>query len=351
MLISSRFPVFVEEAFIPGYRTAKPLLHLVDTTVEIEEAHSEQAPVAVSARRITAGRISPPVAVRHRDGSFYRETGMCLEALRDRLERSKFIDIGPFGRSLRKQLGGIGKVPRNMKPEGIVEALTDRASGNRLPLELEEIDWSGVVVSRRDEARLDAAEAEFREAASEFVAIDGAVWVRCPEPMIRVDVKDRPGCLSLVTPPMEPGSREFAEYDERDAGYVTFTVGMQADARKVARMCFDSAMPWKEREFILDVPLPEVFSPEVPQGDIVRHLMACAVEPRLPSNIRKRVAAFLSDCSPYSADDLRREVEYLLENVPDNVRWTVRGLEFQQHRYDSEPISLDVVPPKAKFGI
>lgn len=347
MLINAKIPVFVEGGSVPGYRQPRPVVHVVDTVISIAEATSADLPIALRTHRISPNRKrESSQEYRYKDGEFYRlvwEAGEFWLTLR--LANPMFTR-GKIGVALGEQLSRArkGGHKRRILPGGVIDdLLTYTSSNSDFEKFFNEKSESVLVPSEAEQMIVEAGEA-YHRACQDFLLVDGELWEKCPEPVLSVNVRHRPGrmdCLSTTFQPSESflGSTNRPELDE-----VLFPVLEYDEAKSLSDRSFDRSAPWPSNEFFLDLSVPEAFSAELPLSEVIGQLDHCALT-HDDKKTRKRLTSFLADPSAWSEGRLQEEVENAV--ATQGQMWKIPALIHQQERFDRKAIHIPMTGPAA----
>ncbi|MCZ7860946.1 hypothetical protein O9X98_05970 [Agrobacterium salinitolerans] len=342
MKINAKLPVFIENAMVPRYKSLRPVMQVFDTVVDIAEYSDAELPIALRTHTIMASR-RPGLFTefRHRNGKFYRpvdDDGQWLTWVL----ANPFNRVGDIGKALYAQAAKAGNSARKTLPEGIVK---DILSLHDAIFDYDDFyqgtGRSIVIQTSADEGIAEARDA-YHRACETFILIDGKVWQECPEPVLSVDVKNRPGCIRCLAPSMPTKAPIFWETQRPSLGEVLFPVAAYEEARELSDRSFDSTMPWRSRDFKFDLRTPEVFSTELPMSDVVGQLEHCSRLLHLPEPLRNRLLVFLSNDGNWTEELLHDEVNHVLSSVPENQRWMVRALEHQQVRFEARTVHVPI---------
>jgi hypothetical protein len=349
MLVDAKFPVFIEGANVPGYRHPRPVFHVVDTVVEIAEASAADLPVALRSHRTSSNKKRESVQeFRYRDGEFYRPVWEAGEFWLKHMLNTPMVSRGRIGLALRKQVSKATESGhrRRILPEGILEDVLTYASSNGDYEKFFKEKGERVLIPPEAEQSLDEAGEAYHEACQDFLLIDGELWEKCPEPVLSVDVRDRPGriyCLSTTFLPSE----NLAGISARPhLGEILFPVLDYDDAKTLSDQSFDRNAPWRSKEFVLDLSMPEAFSTDLPMSEVIGQLDHChRIHP--DKNTRGRLKSFVDDQANWTEGSLQDEVENALDKLPGNQMWRMSALIHQRARFDKKTIHIPMTGQSA----
>ncbi|MCV9964804.1 hypothetical protein OIU34_23205 [Pararhizobium sp. BT-229] len=343
MLLNAKFPVFIENATIPRYRLPRPVIQVFDTVVDIAEASEADLPIVLRTRMKRAdGKPAAISDFRHRGGQFYRLFSARPDWLVESVLERPFNRIGQVGMEVYAQASRAKALAKRTLPEGLVSHILGTDSLSHTYQFFYDGRGKGIVVPDTAGAAVVEASEAFNRACQTFVMIDGEVWVECPEPILAVDVGNRPGCIRCISPRMPTKAKIMGE--SASSSEVLFPVTAYDDARALADRSFDPSAPWPSKDFELDFVAPEVFSTDLPIAGIVRQLDDCSRLSRLPEALTKRLRKFLADEANWTEEFLHDEMDHVLSMVPEKQRWMVAALEHQLARYEARTVHVPVSP-------
>lgn len=353
MILRARFPVFLREVRPPGFRNRGPSVIFLDTTVDIREVSSAEAPVALHA---TAGHfVSALVNVfefRFMDGRFYRPLRTSLEAFEGVNLRE------PWGRphGLQKLVDEIyvAVLPHAKKayPVGVLDILQGKDVPNVNQVSF--IDRSAKTeITDSNEETVEAAKRRFEEQCSSYVVIDGKVWVECIEPLLSVEMDARSpeykrisifaGELPRYSPLL---AREYLPSSVQLFSFAEFET-VQAMARRSSspKAVFEGA------RFSVISHDPFCFSNDFPYiQDGVRMLWELQSDGEVSKDMIIPVAEFLANDANWTYDG----VEELLQDCLSTSKPGSEAKLFipsMLERFRDRPISLDVNTRQSTFGL
>lgn len=345
MRVNAKYPVFIEDATVPGYRLPRPVFQIFDTVVNIAEHSAADLPVALSTHTMRADRKQDRFTeFRHREGSFFRPHMWGRSDLLTHMLSKRFNRDGEIGRLLDMQAARAKArgLARRAVPEGIVEDILNLDNGLHHHAAFYDKREAGIVAPACAEAVIVQAGEAFQQTCERYVLVDGELWVECPEPVLSVDVHDRPGRMACLSANMLPDVAKVSQTERPSLGEVLFPVTAYEEARQLSDRSYDPSMPWRSREFTMDLRMPEVFSADLPIGDALGQLEHCTRADRLPKALRNRLISFLSDEANWTEERLHDEVDHVLSQVPEQQRWMVRAIEHQQARFEARTVYVQM---------
>jgi hypothetical protein len=332
MLLEVKFPVLITEAVLPRHADTKPVLALVDTQVDVEHIDDASAPLVARVERPRPDDFVQIDEFRHRDGIFYTKVPVDWKTLEDVVREELW---GPIFFNMAKQI-----VHRadEVLPKGVVKPILRNHDISAEYPKLGKLGKSMKLVGAAS-TELEAARAEFHSKVFEaIVAIDGELWVRCPEPMLSVDHYT---AYSAELAMDDLGQRDpvTSRFARVPIGLVLYTLN-QADQAFVPKI---HAPHFRDKTKV-EVFDPSVFSDEVPIGDIIAQLDEISRGSDLSDEAKERLAEFVNNEEGWSWDSAYDQIEYLLTNVYKYQHQFTRGiLERERDRIDARPISISSV--------
>ncbi|MBY3433675.1 hypothetical protein HFN89_05880 [Rhizobium laguerreae] len=328
MKLKVKFPVLFNSAVVPRYGEPKTVIALFDTQLEVEELDGASAPVVVrvgSDRRDFIHRDE----FRHRNGLFYGKIPLEWQTLED------IVRYRHWRLALHRLAHQVADRAEDVLPKGVVaKILRDEDLRAEYP-KLEKLAKS-TKLADAGIAELETAAAEFHSWAAEtVVAIDGDLWVECPEPMLSVD--------RFATYPAELVMDDLGKKDPISGRFHRASVGLTLYTMNQLDQAFLPKInaPAYRDTTTVEVLDPTVFQDEVPIGDIVAQLSELSTGRELSEEARYRLTDLVSNEADWSWDRVYDEVQYLLDTVFTQKHSFTRGLlEFERDRLDARPISI-----------
>jgi hypothetical protein len=345
MRIHAKYPVLIEEATVPGYRVPRPVIQVLDTIVNISEHDADAAPVALKAQIKIERRQCKLTEYRYRDEKFYRRHRWGNAEKLSSMLSQKFVRDDEIGRLLESQAerAKARGIARRTAPEGIIDAITKNRESSLWNFDdFYDKRRDGIIVPNSAEATIVAAGEAFQKACERYVLIEGELWIDCPEPVLSVDVHHRPGRMKCLSANMVPDVELVRRTERPSLDEVLFPIASYDEARKLSTKSYDPSMPWSNRDFTLEVLMPEVFSTELPLADALSQLEHCSTMARMPEAIRLRLTDFLTDKENWADDLVHDEIDYVLSQLPDQQRWMVKALEHQQQRFEAKAVHIPI---------
>jgi hypothetical protein len=334
MQLDVKFPVMITDAVLLRHGTTKPVIALVDTQVEVEDINGAYAPLVARMERQRPDDFVQIDEFRHRDGTIYARIPLDWRTLDDIVRQEIW---GPIFFTMAKQ---IEHRADEVLPRGIVKPIL---RNHDIAVEYPKLEKLGRSIKIVGDAitELEAARAEFDARVSEtIVAIDGELWVKCPEPMLVVD--------QHTAYSTELGTHDLGKRDpvtkllsRVPAGLALYTFN-QAEQALVAPKINAPNFRDKTRVEVFD---PSVFSDEVPIGDIIAQLEDISRATSVSSEARARLTEFVNNEADWSWDGAYDQIEYLLTNVykyPHQIQRSM--LEMARDRIDARAISIPSGP-------
>jgi hypothetical protein len=333
MLLEVKFPVLIKDAVLPRHSATKPVFGLVETRVDVEDIDGANAPLVARMERYRPDDFVQIDEFRHRGGTFYAKIPLDWQTLDDIVRQEIW---GPIFFKMAKQLQNR---PNEVLPRGIVKLILRNHSIAAQYGKLEKLGQSiqmvGDAVSELADAR-----AEFHQRVLEtVVAIDGELWVRCPEPMLAVDhyagystelATDELGKRNPVTDRLQRANVGLTLY--------TFNQTDQAFVPKIHAPNFRD----KTKVEVFD---QSVFSDDVPIGDVIAQLEDISRGGNVFGLVKVRLREFVENEAGWSWDTAYDQIEYLLDNVFRYSHQIERSiLERERDRIDARPISVPHSP-------
>lgn len=341
MLLDMKFPVLITDAVLPRHGTAKPVMALVDTQVEVEEIDDASAPLVARMERQRPDDFVLIDEFRHRDGTFYARIPLDWRTLDDVVRQEIW---GPIFFRMANQ---IENRATEVLPKGIVKPIL---RNHDIAAEYAKLEKLGQSIRAVGDAisELEAARAEFHARVLEtVVAIDGEVWIRCPEPMLAVD-HHTGYSTELATHNLGARDPVTNRLPRSPVGLVLYTFNQAEQALSVERI---DAPNFRDKTKV-EVFDPSVFSEEVPIGDIVAQLEDIGRSVMVSDAVRERITEFVNNEEDWSWDGAYDQIEYLLANVFTYPHQIQRGiLEIERDRIDARSISILSGPAARGLGL
>jgi hypothetical protein len=352
MIFKARFPIFLREVRPPGFRNQIPAVLFLDTTVDIQELSSSDAPLALHATsehfangrtaefefRFMEGRFYRPLSLRPDDfeGGILQEPWYRSEGLR-RLVDEVYLDVLPH--------------QKKAYPIAIMDILKgqDRPGMNQMAF----IRRSArTEIGDQHEAHVDAARVRFNEACSSYVLIDGNVWQECMEPLLSIEMDpqspDR-GKISIFSGEL-PAYAPLLAREYPASSVQLFSFGELETVRCVADK---ASMPKTATGpgFSVEFHEPFYFSNDFPYiQDGVRMLSELQTDGEVPKDLIVRVAEFLANDANWTYDGVEELLHDCLSAAKpmSDIRLVVPSL---LERLRNRPISLDMEDRQPSFRL
>ena len=349
MLMKARFCAYVDGAEIPRHRSPKSVMQVFDTVVDIPVADHGDLPVAVSTYTLADRNRKEDFQEFRFDGNgFFRATHMDATAFEETVLSNPFHEFGAL-RKLQVEQARLARPGASLTlPRGLVEMILHHQPGIWLRhYEFYRERRDGIVLPLRSDHAVETARQSFRAACASFVILDGAVWARCPEPLLAVDIVQRPGRIRVVTPDLpEAGTSSWRGWRVRPhLDEVLFSVPNADEAYSLADGIYDRTAPWRGRDLVAEVAIPSAFSDDVPLGDVAAQL-ALGVD--LLASAKKDMPVlrnFLDDGKNWTEDRLHHMAQRIYDMIPDHDRRRAKALEFQLSRYENSDIHVPITMP------
>ncbi|MBY3158346.1 hypothetical protein HFO56_39290 [Rhizobium laguerreae] len=330
MLLELKFPVLITDAVLPRHDATKPVMALVDTQVEVEDIDDAHAPLVARMERQRLDDFVQIDEFRHRDGVFYAKIPLDWRTLEDVLRQEVWR---PIFFTMAKQ---IENRANEVLPRGIVKPIL---RNHDITAEHPKLERLGQAMKMAGDAitQLEAARAEFHARVVEtIVAIDGELWVQCPEPMLAVDHYTAYS-TELATHDLGKRDPVTNRLPRTPTGLTLYTFTQAEQALVVPKI----NAPNFRGETKVEVFDPSVFSDEVPIGDIIAQLEDISRGNNVFGQVKARIIEFVNNEADWSWDGAYDQIKFLLSSVfkyPHQIERSI--LERERDRIDARAISI-----------
>lgn len=350
MLMEARYPVFSKSAFVPRHKTPKSVIHFEKTMVDVPEYQNDDIPIAMTANMLHLGKdVGDHRTFRYLEGHFFEPIGepdgMNAADFEKRVFSDPLVRQRHMIRSLRRQIAAAVAHGEQTYPEGI----TLFGASDSISLadfrRFFEGPGSRIVPVDGSEKDLEAARDAFLTDAESFVMIDGRVWGRVPEPLLSLNVGTRPGRIQIFCDDLPTHISERIFKKRPDLDEVLFTVHDFDEVRSESSRLFDPSAPWKTDDFVLHLPMPEVFSAVVPHGDVVGMIHRARSDGKIPREVARFCDELWADGAEPDEDTCDAIIDATLDALPENQRWPILAFVWQRQRRDRRTIPLIAPDP------
>jgi hypothetical protein len=352
MIFNARFPVFLREVRPPGFRNQVPAVIFLDTTVDIREVSSSEAPLALhaTAEHFANGRTEV-FDFRFINGCFYRPLGKNSESFEGVNLRE------PWGRppGLQKLIDEvyIDVLPHAKKayPVRILDILHGKESPGFNQVSFIDRSAKTEIIDRNEEV-VRAAMMRFEEQCYSFIVIDGDVWVECPEPLLSVEMDPRSPeykRISIFSGEL-PSYSPLLAREYLPSSIQLFSFGELDTVRVFAEKASSPKTPLAGARFSVISHEAFYFSNDFPYiQDGVRLLAELLSDGEVPQELITQVAEFLANDANWTYDGVEELLQCCLTSAKtgSELRLVVPSL---LERLRNRPISLDMDSRQPSFG-
>ncbi|MBY3433674.1 hypothetical protein HFN89_05875 [Rhizobium laguerreae] len=353
MIFNARFPVFLREVRPHGFRNRVPAVLFLDTSVDILEVSSSDAPIVLHATsEHFAGGKAAEFEFRILERRFYRRVNLRAVDFEAGVLRTPWVR--PEG--LRKLIDQIYLEVLPHQKKAYPVAIADIFRGDARPWvnQMNFITRSArAEIDEGHQARVDDARIRFEDACTSYIVIDGNIWQECREPLLAVEMEPQSrerGKISIFSGEL-PSYAPLLAPDYPASSVQLFPFNEIETARSVARQAAKPERSGAGDGFSVEFQDGIHFSNDFPYiEDAVRILFELQTDNDVPRELIVRVAEFLADDTQWTYD----MAEELLQGCVAASRsmsdaWLVVPSLLERLR--NRPISLGMDDLQPSFGL